>query len=242
MAYRKRRSKTSVSAFKPECSVTPGPQYSDYPELRLPDGRVEITVGDLVSEEERYLVLLTDVLPLPLLPDGTLPASLEGEELIGLEFLWTQLEPGDAGDDLTLVRKSVSQVVRIQATQDAADVVKNNELVAVIANQRAGKAVREATDHLAKGLLGAAQGTLNTARLLLDNIGDQAATAEGSALLSEMATRLDTGDLDARTLKSMIYEARYYSRTSSDAMYTGKRGKSKFNRKKSAEEQGKGAS
>ena len=61
-------------------------QYGDYPTITLPDGRVEIALGDLVSEESREFVLLTEVLPLPLLPGGELPASLEGEELLGLEF------------------------------------------------------------------------------------------------------------------------------------------------------------
>jgi hypothetical protein len=48
-------------------------------------------LGDLVSGEERYVVLMLEVLPLPLLPDGSLPASLEGEELIGLEFAYTSI-------------------------------------------------------------------------------------------------------------------------------------------------------
>ena len=69
-------------------------QYGDYPAITLPDGRVEIALGDLVSEERRDFVLLTEVLPLPLLPGGELPASLEGEELLGLELLWTAI-----GDD-----------------------------------------------------------------------------------------------------------------------------------------------
>ena len=54
-------------------------------------GRVEIALGDLVSEERRDFVLLTEVLPLPLLPGGELPASLEGEELLSIEFLWTAI-------------------------------------------------------------------------------------------------------------------------------------------------------
>ena len=55
-------------------------QYGDYPQVVLPDQRTELALGDLVSGEERYLVLMLEVLPLPLLPDGSLPASLGGEE------------------------------------------------------------------------------------------------------------------------------------------------------------------
>ena len=54
-------------------------------------GRVEIALGDLVSEERRDFVLLTEELPLPLLPGGELPASLEREELLSIEFLWTAI-------------------------------------------------------------------------------------------------------------------------------------------------------
>jgi len=42
-------------------------------------GRVEIALGELVSEERRDFVLLMEVLPLPLLPGGELPASLRGK-------------------------------------------------------------------------------------------------------------------------------------------------------------------
>jgi hypothetical protein len=104
-------------------------------------------VGDLVSEEDRYLVLLTEVLPLPLLPDGTLPASLEGEELLGLEFAWTEIS------DTEIKGCTSAHLVRIRGTQDAADVVLNQEVIAVIANQIAGKAMREAADQARRATL-----------------------------------------------------------------------------------------
>jgi hypothetical protein len=46
-------------------------QYGDYPQVQLPDQRNEVPLGDLVSGEERYVVLMLEVLPLPLLPDGS---------------------------------------------------------------------------------------------------------------------------------------------------------------------------
>ncbi|MBV8098711.1 MAG: VWA domain-containing protein [Verrucomicrobia bacterium] len=51
-------------------------QYGDYPQVQLPDGRTEVALGGLVSGGERYIVLMLEVLPLPLLSDGSLPASL----------------------------------------------------------------------------------------------------------------------------------------------------------------------
>jgi hypothetical protein len=122
-------------------------QYGEYPAITLPDGRVEITLGDLVSGERRDFVLLTKVLPLPLLPGGELPASLEGEGLLGLELLWTEI-----GD--TEIQSCTSKhLVRIQGTQNPQDVVLNREVIAVIANQIAGKAAREAFTEDAQNLL-----------------------------------------------------------------------------------------
>jgi hypothetical protein len=97
-----------------------------------------------VSEERRDFVLLTEILPLPLLPNGELPASLEGEELLGLELLWTEI-----GD--TEIHSCTSKhLVRIQGTQNPQDVVLNRT-IAVIANQIAGKAAREAAAKAREG-------------------------------------------------------------------------------------------
>jgi hypothetical protein len=81
---------------------------------------------------------LTEVLPLPLLPGGELPASLEGEELLSIEFLWTAI------GDTEIKSCTSTHLVRIQGTQNAQDVVLNQEVIAIIANQIAGKAAREA--------------------------------------------------------------------------------------------------
>jgi hypothetical protein len=124
-------------------------QYGDYPQVQLPDQRIELALGDLVSGEERYVVLMLEVLPLPLLPDGSLPASLEGEKLANLEFAHTSIR--EEGADLRLESRTSSHLVRIQGTQNPADVVQNVELIAVIANQQAADAVRKAAEALAGG-------------------------------------------------------------------------------------------
>jgi Ca-activated chloride channel family protein len=64
---------------------------SDYLSVTLPEGGLEITLGDLVSEEERALVLALEVLPIPNLPDGAPAASLEGEALLEVEILYDRL-------------------------------------------------------------------------------------------------------------------------------------------------------
>ena len=66
-------------------------QYGDYPAITLPDGGVEIALGDLVSEERRDFVLDRST-ALATASRRELPTSLEGEELLELEFLWTAIE------------------------------------------------------------------------------------------------------------------------------------------------------
>jgi Ca-activated chloride channel family protein len=206
-------------------------QFSDYPAIKLPDGRVEIAVGDLVSEEERYLVLLTEVLPLPLLPDGSLPASLEGEELLGLEFVWTEI-----GD--TEVKACTStHLVRIRGTQDAGDVVLNQEVIAVIANQIAAKATREAADRARKGDFDGGLRSMTLACSMIQGFAAAELTAEASERLEKSQRTIGSRKLSARDLKDLVYESRYHARTSSRTLYTGSRKGSKLGRKPSAQEQ-----
>jgi hypothetical protein len=211
-------------------------QYGDYPQVRLPDERAELALGDLVSGEERYVVLMLEVLPLPLLPDGSLPASLEGEELVALEFAYTSIR--EEGTDLRLESRTSSHLVRIQGTQNEADVVQNVELIAVIANQQAADAVRKAAEALAGGAdAEAALQHLTSAKLVLGACPAPELASEAAALLNEHEQKIRSQEIDSRARKNMQYEARYYGQTSSARLYTGSRQKSEFSKKPTAEEQ-----
>jgi Ca-activated chloride channel family protein len=211
-------------------------QYGDYPQVQLPDQRTELALGDLVSGEERYVVLMLEVLPLPLLPDGSLPVSLEGEELVALEFAYTSITEADA--DLKLESHTSSHLVRIQGTQNPADLVQNTELIAVIANQQAAEAMRKAADELAGG--GSAEVAVqhfSSAKRFLADCAAPGLTAEAAALLDEQERMIRSQEIDSRARKSMRYEARYYGQTSSARLYTGFREKSAFTKKQSVDEQ-----
>src|SRR5258707_1351629 len=211
-------------------------QYSDYPQVRLPDQRTEVALGDLVSGEDRYVVLMLEVLPLPLLPDGSLPASLEGEELVALEFAYTSIT--EEGANLRLESRTSSHLVRIQGTQNPAEVIQNVELIAVIANQQAADAVRKAAEALAGGA--DAETTLehlSKAKVVLKACPAPELTSEAAALLDEHEQKIRSQEMDSRTRKSMLYEARYYGQTSSARLYTGSRKKSEFTKKPTVDEQ-----
>jgi Ca-activated chloride channel family protein len=185
-------------------------QYGDYPQAQLPDQRTELALGDLVSGEERYVVLMLEVLPLALLPDGSLPASLEGEELVALEFAYTSI--AEEGADLRLESRTSSHLVRIQGTQNEGDVVQNVELIAIIANQQAAEAVRKAAEDLAAGADPAvALQHLTDARFSLNACCPAPELAsEAAALLDEHEQKIRSQEIDSRARKSMRYEARYY--------------------------------
>ena len=170
-------------------------QYGDYPQVRLPDGRIEVALGDLVSGEERYFVLM-------------------------------------------LESRTSAHLVRIQGTQNEADVVQNAELIAVIANQQVADAVRKAAEALASGA-GAetALEHLSKAKAVLKTCPARELASEAAALLDEHEQKIRSNAIDSRARKSMRYEARYFGQTSSARLYTGPREKSAFTKKPTADEQ-----
>jgi hypothetical protein len=193
-------------------------------------------LGDLVSGEERYVVLMLEVLPLPLLPDGSLPASLEGEELVGLEFAYTSIT--EEGANLRLESRTSSHLVRIQGTQNPAEVIQNVELIAVIANQQAADAMRKAADALASGAdAGAALEHLACAKGFFVQCAAPELTSEAAALLDEHEKKIRSQEMDSRARKNMRYEARYYGQTSSARLYTGSGKKPGFTKKPTIDEQ-----
>lgn len=110
---------------------------SDYPVVPLPEGGVEIAIGDLVSEEQRVLVLALEVLPIPL-AGGAPAASLEGEALLEVEIAYDQIT--EAG----ILSKTEQRTIRVAAVQSAAEVRVNEKVVEWVAAQEAGRTIAEA--------------------------------------------------------------------------------------------------
>jgi Ca-activated chloride channel homolog len=196
-------------------------QYGDYPTITIPDGRVEIALGDLVSEESREFVLLTEVLPLPLLPNGQLPASLEGEELLALEFLWTEI------CDSEIKSCQSTHLVRIQGTQNPEEVVLNQEVIAVVANQIAGRAAREAAEKVRKGDFDLAARSIRSANAAIQCLAAPELTGEAQNLLDETRAKVESENFSPRDLKNLISESRTRTRTTDRTLGGGPRKESK---------------
>ena len=104
----------------------------------LPDGRIELRLGDLTSGEIQSFALAVQVLPIPLGADGSQVASLEGEKLLSLEFLYDEI-----GKD-QVTSRTETRLIRIKATVDPDEVKVNESVLPIVANQHAGDSIREA--------------------------------------------------------------------------------------------------
>lgn len=191
-------------------------QLSNYPVTPHPDGQVELTVGDLVSEEERALVLILEVLPLPLL--GGIPvASLEGEKLLKIEVLWDEM-----GEQAITSCRS-EQLIRIQQSQNPEDVQQNEEVVSWVAVQSYGKALEEATKEANANRFEEAKQKIKDTITLLEKYKLDEKGTQSLESLKSMLNRLELGGgLSLRDSRSSLYAAGFNRKSSSKKSWTGK--------------------
>ena len=155
----------------------------EYPALALPDGRMEFAIGDLVTEEERIVCFGLQVLALPLI-NGQPAFDLKGEPLLQVEMLWDELlEQG-------VVSRTLNQMVRIQATQDPAEVVVNSLVAPWVSLQKAGQVVAEVTKTMDKGNINEAIAALDKTIHELSQYGDKA--AEAVKILQDMKSKIES--------------------------------------------------
>jgi len=130
-----------------------------------------------------------------------------------------------------------AHLVRIRGTQNADVVVLNEEVIAVIANQIAGKATREAADQARKGGFDEGLRSINLACATIQGFAASELTTEAKDLLDESLRMVGSRKMSFRDLKDLVYESRYFARTSSHTLYTGARKRSNLGRKPSSQEQ-----
>ena len=172
---------------------------SSYTVLERPEGVFEITIGDLVSDEERVLVLVLEVLPLPLMGDGLPVASLEGEALLDLEIAYDEItEEG--------VHSRVEQrTIRISAVQNPADVVRNGQAVRWVAIQEVGRMMMAAILERDSGDELVVRERIRRTKEKLEGYGMEKATEEALETLRIFEKKVVTWDLRSRK------QVRHYS-------------------------------
>jgi ADP-ribosylglycohydrolase/uncharacterized protein YegL len=152
---------------------------SDYPSVALPEGGVELTLGDLVSEEERVLVLALEVLPIPPLPDGGTVTSLEGEALLEVEILFDEIVPGG------VTSAKEQRTIRVLPVQSEADVKVNEIAIKWIAEQIAARAISDAIPARDQGDAEALKQRLASTRERLSRYGRPGLTQAAAGALDE---------------------------------------------------------
>jgi Ca-activated chloride channel family protein len=208
--------------------------FSDYPGIQLPDGRVETTIGDLVSEEDRVLVMLIEVLPLPLF-NGQPVTTLEGEQLVQVELLWDEI------GEKEIKSCQHEQTIRVLGTQDAKDVKLNEEVVAWIAVQRAGKVVDDASKDVRANKLEDAKSKVKEAISALKRYGMDEKVGDGLKLMETFLDQLEQGPMTPRAMKAASYSSEYYRHSKPSSVWTGPAAATpKFSKAPSAEDQIKG--
>ncbi|MEO0055233.1 MAG: hypothetical protein RLZZ50_1180 [Verrucomicrobiota bacterium] len=110
----------------------------DYVGTTQPAGGLEVSVGDLVSGEQRVMVLALDVLPIPPGADGRAVANWDGEDLLELELRY------DAITAEGLVSRTETHRVKVRPVQSPADVRVNEEVLPWVTLQSAAAVVERA--------------------------------------------------------------------------------------------------
>jgi Ca-activated chloride channel family protein len=185
----------------------------EYPALALPDGRLEFAVGDLVSDEQRIVCFGVQALALPLV-NGKPPFDLQGELLLGFEVLWDELL------DQGIVSRTLTQQVRIQATQDPAEVVVNGLVAPWVSMQKAGKVVSEVTLQMDRGQAAEALKALDKAIQELSPYGDRA--AEAIKLLQDLKGKIGNDEWSLRERKNARYSSSSFRKMSSHEKWSHK--------------------
>lgn len=184
----------------------------EYPATRLPDGRWEFALGDFVSEEERVVCFAVKVLPLPVVNNRPV-VSLEGEQLLGVEVVYDEV-----GAD-SLVSRTYTQTVRIQATQDPGQVKQNGEVIGWVAVQQAGKVLQEVTRRMDAGDERGAHSLLREAGAEFRRYAPTPAVQDALRSLDDVERRIAEDGWDGRSRKLACYLSASHRKMSSVEMW-----------------------
>ena len=189
---------------------------ADLKRIRLPDGRRELCVGDLVSEEERSFALSLRVLPIPLASDGSQVASLEGEKLISLEFVY------DLMGEKEITTRREERLVRISATQNPEDIRIDESILPIVSAQKTGRAVRKAIERLDIQRYQEALEILERMLRELEDFNRPELVDDSIKAIESMIHNIRQGWEGTRGRKSARYSSRSLSRRSSKEYWSGK--------------------
>jgi Ca-activated chloride channel family protein len=182
------------------------------PAISLPDGRLELALGDLVADEQRVVCFALGVLPLPAI-DGQPAFDLEGEELLALELLYDEI--GTDG----IASRTFTQTVRVRATQDPGAVRPNGEVIQWVAVQRAAAWSDRIAAHADRGDTRVALQLLEIALRETRALGDGPGVEDALRLLQAIEDRVATDTWSLRESKRAKYRAQSGRRMTSGSFW-----------------------
>ena len=185
----------------------------EYPVVQLPDGSYEFALGDFVSDEERVVCFALEVLPLPCINNQPV-TTLEGEDLLALEVVCDELTAD------SVVSRTFTQKIRIQATQDPGAVKQNGEVIGWVAVQRAGKVLQEVTRRMDAGQPDAAQALLRETAAEFRSYPPSPGLADALRSIDDVERQIAERGWDSRARKQSSYLSASYRRMSSSQKWT----------------------
>lgn len=180
----------------------------EYPEVKRPDGWMELAVGDLVSEEVRVVCFRVEPLRLPLV-NGVPAFRDDGEEVAEVEVLYDEVTATG------LASRRFMQKVRICPTQDPGEVRMDFEVVQWVAVQRAGQVTAEVGRLMDAGQRDAALDLLFKTLDEPCNKGVGPGVEDAFRVLNDLAQRIQNDDWDAKERKASKYRSSSYRKMSS---------------------------
>ena len=170
----------------------------DLPKVTRDDGIKEVSVGDILSEEERVITFKINTKSLPLHLNGK-----KDPKLLTLGFTFDAL-----GNDTT-ISKEQKQVIRIRITENPDEVVINKSILGPLSIQQAGLIIRQAYDLRNQGQVKEAQELLQKQ---IDELRsyNNAVTGEAIDSLLHVLRRLEAWTL--RDQKMAMYSSKSYRR------------------------------
>ena len=171
----------------------------------LEDGRSELLIGDLVSEEVRSFALEMKV--------RSSDSGMTGD-LISMEFVYDLvLEEGKES-------MTESRTVEISFVDNPKDVVLNDSVLSIVTTQRTSKIIRQAIEKIDRGEELEAIEFLKGELSKLDNLERPKLTADSEMLIRSTIEKIEMGWRRSRGRKFAQYSSRSYAKMSSSEYWS----------------------
>ena len=181
---------------------------SDFGGMRrteMEDGRTELLVGDLVSEEVRSFALQVRVSPCD--------SGMSGE-LLSMEFIYDLVLEDDVES------RSEERVVEISFVDNPEKVVLDDSILSIITTQRTSKIIRQAIEKIDRGEELEAIEFLRGELKKLEELERPELIADSDMLIRSTIEKIEMGWRRSRGRKFAHYSSRSYSKMSSSEYWS----------------------